>query len=66
VAVLDATDHPTLTLVTCYPFTFIGHAPKRYIVTADLVGETVRIADSGKAGRAGEAGKAGRAGLAAR
>jgi LPXTG-site transpeptidase (sortase) family protein len=38
VYVLDPTDHPTLTLVTCYPFTFIGHAPRRYIVKADLVG----------------------------
>jgi sortase A len=37
VGVLDAMDHSTLTLVTCYPFTFIGHAPKRFIVSADLV-----------------------------
>ena len=42
VHVLDATDHATLTLVTCYPFTFIGHAPKRYIIQADLVGATSR------------------------
>src|ERR1019366_1172085 len=27
VYVLDPTDHPILTLVTCYPFEFIGHAP---------------------------------------
>lgn len=32
--VLDATDVPTLTLVTCYPFTYIGSAPKRFIVRA--------------------------------
>jgi sortase A len=37
VYVLDPTSLPTLTLVTCYPFTFIGHAPKRYIVRATLV-----------------------------
>jgi len=37
VYVLDPTDHPTLTLVTCYPFTFIGHAPQRFIVKASLV-----------------------------
>ena len=37
VAVLDPTDHPTLTLVTCYPFGFIGHAPQRFIVSAELV-----------------------------
>ena len=36
--VLDPTDHQVLTLVTCYPFTYIGHAPHRYIITADLVG----------------------------
>jgi len=32
--VLDATDLPTLTLVTCFPFSFIGSAPKRFIVEA--------------------------------
>jgi sortase A len=34
VSVLDATEAPTLTLVTCYPFYFVGSAPQRYIVTA--------------------------------
>jgi LPXTG-site transpeptidase (sortase) family protein len=58
VAVLDPADHPTLTLVTCYPFTFIGHAPKRFIVSADLVGEESRVAN-GAAGKAREVGKAG-------
>ncbi|HET7522440.1 MAG TPA: class D sortase [Bacillales bacterium] len=28
---------PTLTLTTCYPFDYIGDAPKRYIVQAKLV-----------------------------
>ena len=32
--VLDPTDSPTLTLVTCYPFTYIGSAPQRFIVHA--------------------------------
>jgi sortase A len=27
----------TLTLVTCYPFYFVGHAPKRFVVRARLV-----------------------------
>jgi sortase A len=36
VYVLDPTKEPTLTLVTCYPFEFIGHAPKRFIVQATL------------------------------
>jgi sortase A len=34
--VLDPTEHPALTLVTCYPFTYIGAAPQRYIVRATL------------------------------
>ncbi len=37
VSVLDPTPEPVLTLVTCYPFRFIGSAPKRYVVTARLV-----------------------------
>lgn len=34
VSVLDPTDEKTLTLVTCYPFYYVGHAPKRFIVKA--------------------------------
>ncbi|GGF34549.1 class D sortase [Halobacillus andaensis] len=30
-------DTPTLTISTCYPFQFVGDAPYRYIVEADLV-----------------------------
>lgn len=37
VSVLQPTAAPTLSLVTCYPFYFIGSAPERYIVTASLV-----------------------------
>lgn len=33
-SVLAQTNEPTLTLVTCYPFSYIGHAPKRFIVEA--------------------------------
>ena len=54
VYVLDDADHPTLTLVTCYPFEYIGHAPRRFIVSADLVER------SGRAGTAGGAGGPGR------
>ncbi|HZR25996.1 MAG TPA: class D sortase [Vicinamibacterales bacterium] len=57
VYVLDPTPTPTLTLVTCWPFEFIGHAPKRFIVQAELAGEAGR---AGGAGKAGEAGKPGR------
>jgi sortase A len=32
---LRPTGHETLTLVTCYPFDFVGPAPKRFIVRAD-------------------------------
>ena len=34
--VLDPTPEPALTLVTCYPFTYIGTAPERFIVRARL------------------------------
>lgn len=34
VYVLDETTEPALTLVTCYPFYFVGNAPQRYIVRA--------------------------------
>jgi len=45
VSVLASTDEAMLTLVTCYPFYFVGHAPQRYIVRAvladrNLVSET--------------------------
>ena len=35
--VLDNSSEPTLTLVTCYPFHYIGPAPKRFIVHASRV-----------------------------
>lgn len=35
-SVLEPKAVPALTLVTCFPFYFVGHAPKRYIVTALL------------------------------
>lgn len=35
VSVLAPTSASRLTLVTCYPFYFVGNAPKRYIVVAD-------------------------------
>jgi sortase A len=36
-SVLAPTEHHTLTLITCYPFAYIGNAPKRFIVHADRV-----------------------------
>jgi len=35
VSVLAPTENNTITLVTCYPFYYVGHAPKRYIVKAE-------------------------------
>lgn len=40
--VLNPTLGPTLTLISCYPFNFIGNAPKRFIVKA----ERLPISDS--------------------
>jgi len=34
VSVLQSRSHSSLTLITCYPFYFIGSAPQRYIVQA--------------------------------
>jgi sortase A len=34
VEVLDPTPEPELTLLTCYPFYYVGNAPQRYIVRA--------------------------------
>jgi sortase A len=48
VYVLDPTRDPTLTLVTCYPFEFVGHAPKRFIVQAELVEELARDGATGR------------------
>jgi hypothetical protein len=36
IEVLDDTRWPTLTLVICYPFNYIGAAPKRFIVHAEM------------------------------
>jgi sortase A len=34
---LDPTPTPSLTLVTCYPFAFVGRAPQRFVVRARQV-----------------------------
>jgi sortase A len=34
--VLDPTPSPVLTLITCYPFNFVGSAPERFVVRARL------------------------------
>lgn len=37
VDVLDSTATRSLTLVTCYPFVYVGHAPRRFVVRARQV-----------------------------
>jgi sortase A len=37
ISVLDPTSESALTLVTCYPFYFIGAAPKRFVVRAHRI-----------------------------
>ncbi len=41
ISVLAPTDDKSITLVTCYPFYFVGHAPKRYIVKGELLSNQV-------------------------
>jgi sortase A len=41
--VLARTQVPSITLVTCYPFYFVGSAPERYIVRAELTGSTMPV-----------------------
>jgi sortase A len=49
VSVLRAGDAPEITLVTCYPFYYVGSAPKRFIVKARQVGAEVQLAPREKA-----------------
>ncbi len=37
VSVLHPTPEPTLTLITCHPFNYVGPAPNRFIVRAEAV-----------------------------
>jgi sortase A len=37
VSVLEDGEHRSLTLITCYPFFYVGNAPKRFIVHASRV-----------------------------
>ena len=36
--VLDPTPTRTLTLITCYPFSYVGPAPARFVVKAEAIG----------------------------
>lgn len=43
VSVLAPTPTTTLTLITCHPFYFVGNAPRRYIVQAELADKTTTM-----------------------
>ena len=46
ISVLEpSADEATLTLVTCYPFYFVGHAPKRFVVRARQVSDGSGLRD---------------------
>lgn len=46
VSVLEPTTAPSMTLVTCYPFYYVGSAPQRFIVRATrTVGDVTRASD---------------------
>jgi len=54
VSVLAATDEHSITLVTCYPFYYVGSAPQRFIVRAEKTpagttpaGDRSRVASGG-------------------
>jgi len=53
VASLQPTDNGVLHLITCYPFHFVGHAPKRMVIEAELersgAGETTSRARAASA-----------------
>jgi len=44
-SVLNSTTDSTLTLVTCYPFYYVGAAPQRYIVQASLISASTSSGD---------------------
>jgi len=45
-SVLNPTADSTLTLITCYPFYYVGAAPQRYIVQATLISTPGHVAPS--------------------
>ena len=38
--VLASSERPMLTLITCYPFSYVGHAPQRFVVRAERIEAT--------------------------
>ncbi|HVS77272.1 MAG TPA: class D sortase [Steroidobacteraceae bacterium] len=52
VSVLEPTAIPSITLVTCYPFYFVGPAPRRFIVRAEISPDRRHVARMHTAGLA--------------
>jgi sortase A len=46
--VLDSTPAAMLTLITCYPFHYVGNAPRRFIVRAERIDARQRDVDNGE------------------
>ncbi len=46
----DGQPNTLLTMITCYPFYYVGSAPKRFIVEAELVGNTGKQAQPNQLG----------------
>jgi sortase A len=57
VDVLRSTSVGSLTLVTCYPFYYLGSAPSRYVVTASLETEKIGEPENSKLGTPATASK---------
>ncbi|MGH9256002.1 MAG: class D sortase [Vicinamibacterales bacterium] len=55
ISVLRPTERSVLTLITCYPFRYVGAAPKRFVVRAERVAPTRRV-DLGVGDRSVDAG----------
>ncbi|HKQ15695.1 MAG TPA: sortase, partial [Steroidobacteraceae bacterium] len=55
VSVLAATTKDAITLVTCYPFYFVGSAPQRFIVRAEKTPAGTSPAGDGSRVASGEA-----------
>jgi sortase A len=43
VDLMEPVNESILTLVTCYPFTYVGSAPQRFIVRAELIEEPEEV-----------------------
>ncbi|MNW05069.1 Sortase family protein [compost metagenome] len=42
---IKESDTPILTLITCYPFSYVGSAPERYLLSASLIRQEPLLQD---------------------